>query len=40
MKNKMRCLGCGMAGEVGEQRDDGEFEEGSHAGSLDMIFLF
>ena len=28
------------AGEVGEQRDDGEFEEESHAGSLDMIFLF
>ena len=28
------------AGEVGEQIDDGEFEEGSHAGSLDMIFLF
>ena len=27
------------AGEVGEQRDDGEFEEGSHAGSFDMIFL-
>ena len=25
------------AGEVGEQRDDGEFEEGSHAGSFDMI---